>query len=175
MPTSHKINDSRVVMGLILITLLALLIFFNPGFSQSNISKRLDANQVAHTSYYDVSLSNFYLDTQGMRGFKPSEDGQILVFDITIHNKSDQELDFLPSIQTYIRDNQGAFYLMKPTKLNTPYESGKISPHSKKNGQLSFEIPKRGVPLMFYLDSGWYNYAPTVFNLPAIETLNIKY
>lgn len=118
-------------------------------------------------TYGDVSITatNVKTETGYVMGIKPDVDQKIISTTLTITNNSAQDFEFYPSVQTFVRDNQGSTFIMVPVELETPFASATILPGQTKSGQVSYVVPSRVIPLFLYIESRQANAGPFVIKL----------
>lgn len=126
----------------------------------------LGANVIAKQDGVQIYLGKTEFEEGKIPSFKPNVGNVFLVQKVTINNDTEKPINFLPSIQTYIRDKEGSIYTMRPTMVTPePFEAGTIAAHSIRSGNLTYEVSKRLVGLKIYFDSGWGGRGPVVFDL----------
>jgi len=78
-----------------------------------------------------------------------------VVVDLSIRNKGDENLAFIPVFQAYLRTPEGITYEMSPLPGIDPIYAGDIAPGTSVSGELSYFVPDSNVELFFFFDPGW--------------------
>ncbi len=121
--------------------------------------------ETARSDIYEMTVSRL-VRVESDVAFPPAAGDDILVVTLKLQNTSHQSLGFFPSIQTYIRDDQGNTYVMHPTlAMADPLPAGDIAAGQTVTGQLSYEIPKKLTTFRLYVDPAWLQMVPVVFEL----------
>lgn len=84
--------------------------------------------------------------------FKPKEDYQFLILDLSIENlQTDKTSSISSIIQFKVSDAEGYNYdySINTVYLEKSFEDGDILPNMKKRGNIAFEVPKNPVDLKF--------------------------
>jgi hypothetical protein len=130
--------------------------------SKVAMSNSVDGAKNANVTAY-VDVVGF--DEKGIPTMEPAKGFTNLLLKVKIKNTSKRNLDFYPSIQSYIRDSQGGYYTMHPAmSTGVPLEAGQIKPGETLEGELSYEVSKHLVQPRYYLDANWDG-GPMVFDL----------
>lgn len=118
-------------------------------------------------TYGDVTItaSDVQIETGYVMGITPQENEKIISTQLTIVNNSDEDFEFYPTAQTYVRDNQGSQYIMAPVELQIPFAGTTIKPGETKTGQVSYLVTNRTVPLFLYIESRQDSAGPFVIKL----------
>lgn len=142
-------------------------------FIVSRIDKQPPAKTAVHSlsevvttdGLYSITVKKAVLDnTIGLKLHLP-DTKRVLVVDAEIKNLSTKDLNFLPAIHTFVRDDQANTYDFSPglTKDTIPAEL--IKPGETLRGQLAFIVPSSYVPLWFYLDARFGDQGPVSFQV----------
>jgi len=78
-----------------------------------------------------------------------------VVVNLSIKNKSDAKLSFIPVFQSHIRTVDGITYSMSPLPGIQPIYAGDIEPGSTVTGDISYLVPDVDQHLSFFFDPGW--------------------
>lgn len=111
--------------------------------------------QALATAAYNLRLSDLKYDQTGDDTYKPASGNEFVVITLTISNLTSQSLQFLPVLQTYLKDSRGKSYSLTPAPLDSPIQSGSLLPGDTISGQVSYEVPIGTTDLNLYFDSGW--------------------
>lgn len=126
----------------------------------------LSTSQYAMTDAVDATVSNVGTNDAVDPAFTLPDDQTLLTMDIAITNKTAITQNFFPVTQLYIRSREGGYFQMHPsTMLTNPIESGAISSGQTINGQVSFAIPKQLTQPLLYIDTGWGDIVPIVYDV----------
>lgn len=129
-------------------------------------SKVLTSLQKGSTSSYDVTVSNVYETDRRDPAFTLASNETMLIFDINITNKTAQTQQFLPVNQLYVRSRDGYYATMHPSIYVTrPIPADTITPGKTISGQVSFNVPIHQAHPLLYVDLGWDNTVPIVFDV----------
>lgn len=128
--------------------------------------KVLTSHQNAHSGAYSIVISNVSESDKHDPAFTIADSDTILSLTIAITNTSDVAQDLYPASQFYIRSNDGMAYQMHPTVfLTKPLQAGPVKPGESALGEISFAIPKSLSQPLLYIDLGWNNYVPVVYDV----------
>lgn len=90
----------------------------------------------------------------------------LLVLDISITNDTAVTQHLIPSTQLFVRDRDGGYYILQASSLlSNALASQDVSPGSTVTGQVAFAVPKRQTTLLLYIDVGWDNDTPIIFDV----------
>lgn len=78
-----------------------------------------------------------------------------VVVDLSITNRGNESLPFIPVFQSYIRTLDGVTYDMSPLPGIQPIYAGDISPGTTVTGELSYSVPSADASMMFFFDPSW--------------------
>jgi hypothetical protein len=140
---------------------------FRYSSSQGNYpSKVLTTQQQASTPVYQATVSEVTEQAKFDPAFTIANDETVLLMDITITNTSSGQQDLIPVNQLYVRDRQGDFFPMHASSLITsPLAAATLESGQRASGQVSFVVPKTLAQPLLYIDLGWNDYAPVVFDV----------
>lgn len=132
----------------------------------SFVGTTLTSQQEVKTPAFNAHVSNVYETDKTDYAF-PFDTGQtILIFDISITNNTAASQDFYPANQLFVRDQEGGSYQPHASMYVTrPVAAQTIKPGQTVSGQISFAIPKRLTRPLLYVDLGWNNQTPAVFDV----------
>lgn len=181
---SLKFNDNEILLFGILLVLLGLLVIVglyvnrylkNTDPKVSTIHSTagdvsppfvLHSQQLAKTDAYDVSISNVSENDKKDRAFPISDNETMLILDFSITNKTRSEQDFYPMTDLYVRNKDGDYSALHASSLVTnPLIPGKLKPGETLSGQVSFSVLKRDARPLLYVDTGWNDQVPVVFDV----------
>jgi hypothetical protein len=129
-----------------------------------NINQVLNSQEKASSAVYEISVANATEIDKSDPGFRLESNQTLLIFDLTIKNKSSAQQDLIPVNQLYVRSNEGDFFTMHASSFVTrPLAAAKLKPGQTASGQVSFAVPKTLANPLVYVDLGWDNYVPVVF------------
>jgi hypothetical protein len=94
------------------------------------------------------------------------EDESLLTANVTIINNTNSIQELYPSTQFFIRTKDGLYYQMHPSMhIKDPLQSGNINPGQSISGKISFVVPKSLSRPLLYIDLGWENHTPIVYDI----------
>jgi hypothetical protein len=129
-------------------------------------TKVLTSEQTAKSSAYTINISNATENSTPDRAFSFPDNYTMLILDFTITNNSSVNQNFIPVNQLYIRSNEGVAYpLHASMNVKKPVQFQNMNPGETQSGQISFAIPKTLAYPLLYVDLGWNDYVPVVFNV----------
>lgn len=94
----------------------------------------------------------------------PSE--SMLVMTLTITNTSQQEQQFIPVTQLYVRSAEGNFSALHPSShVRHPLPATDLKPGQSVKGEVTFAIPKDLAAPLLYVDTGWSSAPPIIIDI----------
>lgn len=148
-----------LVFCLLIGVLIGAVIFYPAGkrykLASSVSLKTYSVGQVIKTSHFDIEVSDISYDSVGKEPFKPEKNNRYLIFNLSLKNKTNQEMPVFPSSQTMIKDGQGNVYRMTVANVTKPFQAGHLPPGDKIQGQIAFELPNTLQHPVLFFDSGW--------------------
>lgn len=177
-----KIKDENHLLFASFIILMAALLIVNTAFvinrangsffnnspkkGVSNLNKILTSQQAAVSDKFHINISKVYESDAHDPAFTLLPTDTLLVMDISITNKSSGDQDFVPVNQIYVRDRDGGYYAMHTSlSLKSPIEAKTLNGGQTVSGQISFSVPKRLAHPLLYVDLGWDDSVPVVFDV----------
>lgn len=127
------------------------------------IYKSLDQaeNRVAKVSIANVTES----DTPDP-AFPLNDTQTLLVLDLTITNKTAVTQHLIPSTQLFVHDRDGGLYILQASsRLTNALAAQDLSPGASATGQVAFAVPKRQTTPLLYIDVGWDNDTPIIYDV----------
>lgn len=152
-PLSETSNTVKLLLVVALVAgLLTGLFIFNAQKAEApnNIYSK---SELIELDGYSVVVNDDHIETVE----EPNSGTQLtyMVVDISIKNKGDKNLAFIPVFQTHVRTIEGVTYEMSPLPGINPIYAGDISPSTAVSGELSYLIPDVSKELFFFFDPGW--------------------
>jgi hypothetical protein len=136
------------------------------GHRLASYGRSLGPKAQAETDIYKMRITSSVTTVANDPAFTPAAGQDLVVFAISVTNRSQAIQPFLPSVQTYIRDDEGGTYPMHPSVGATnPLPATDLHPGETVSGQLSYAIPSTLKHFRFYVDPQWQGMTPVVFNL----------
>lgn len=154
-----------IVIGLIALNVLVLTLVSKINYYKTqsyNIAKLDESKEIAGVSF---KVSGVMVETGYVMGINPAENEEIISLNLTVTNKSSKNFDIYPSIQTFIRDNEGVAYYLTPVTLINPFSTNSVKPGEIISGRLSYKVTKRDIPLNLYVESTDRMTAPFIANI----------
>lgn len=131
----------------------------------SNPNRILTSLEVGQNNAIKVAISNVSESDKADKAFPIETNNTLLVMDISITNETEQIQKLIPVNQLYVRSDEGDYSPMHPSMYVTNgLPSTDLEPLQTVSGQISFEVPKRIARPLLYVDTGWNNLAPIVFD-----------
>jgi hypothetical protein len=165
-------DENRLLVACLVLLLSAILIVnamyvVNRLAAPENESSHvLTSKQPARTPALSASISNISENNEVDRAFTLADDETMLIMTLTITNHTDVTQDFIPTSQLYVRTRSGDYRPMHPSiYAKNQIPGGKIRPGQTLSGQISFGVPKQATNPLLYVDTGWNDEAPVVFDV----------
>lgn len=166
-----KKSETLNIQTLTILAIVALITFFavlagNIADSKRSYSKiHQNGEVVKYDNAYSITVDKVMVDSDLAKKMHIPDDKKILVIHAIIKNTSNQKMDLVPALQTYLRDNQGGFYTLL-ADVSQPFLPSKVLDIGEEaKGNIAFVVESREIPLWFYFDSQFKNQAPTVYNI----------
>ena len=168
-----RTEDNQLVVTS-LVVLLSALVVINASYLASRLSQSasaqashvLTSHQVASTHSLTASITNMSENSAPDPAFTLDDSEVILIMTLSITNHTSHIQDFIPTSQLYVRTRDGDYRPLHPSMFVTkPIVSGKIKPGQTITGQVSFSVPKASTNPLLYVDTGWNDDVPVVFNV----------
>ncbi|HEY6737067.1 MAG TPA: DUF4352 domain-containing protein [Candidatus Saccharimonadia bacterium] len=129
-------------------------------------ARSVGAYTEAVSDLYRMSVTSNVKTVTNDPAFTPEPSQNLVMFAISVTNTSKTVRPFLPSIQTYIRDDEGGTYPMHPsTSVTNPLPATDLAPGQTVSGQVSYAIPAGLKKFRFFVDPDWAGMTPVVFDL----------
>lgn len=100
-----------------------------------------------------MTISDLHYDN-GNGVFTAPADKHYLIFTFTVKNRSDRQVNVLPSSDTYVKTTAGKVIYLTPFTLDNPFRAGELPPGEQIQGQLSYLVPKNETS-KFFVDAIW--------------------
>ena len=161
----HKAKvDCWLLPVAITVTICAGLMLMLIGFGHAPVEGQLaPLGTILHADFADITVRSVTYTTPLTPGLELPDGMQVATLDVEIDNHSDRTLEFSPSIQTFMRDDQGGYWQITPAALTYPFPAGAVAPGAKVRGELAYLVPKHTSGLNWYLDHLAPKSAPVVF------------
>lgn len=179
-----KFTDENYLLFTAFIFLLAAAVIINTVYIVK-ISSRPDENRVASTTItlpdsakvltshqvgtnaaLEVSVSDVTENDSPDNAFAILPTETMLILTISITNKTDDTQQLIPVNQLYVRSNEGDYSTLHVSSFVTaPLAATDLAPGKTATGQISFNVPKRVAHPLLYVDTGWANMVPLVFDV----------
>lgn len=167
---AKKVNPSLSV--LVVMLALATVVFFALLSSRSSTNSPERLTKV-HEIGEVVSVDNKFSVTVAKATFDNSigpklhlpDSQKVLVLDVQVTNLSDEKLNYLPIIHTFLRNDQGDTYTFTPGLTENTMPAELIEPGQTLRGDLAFVVPAGYMPFWFYFDARFDNQGALTFNI----------
>lgn len=162
-----------VILSLLVINTI-FIVYKNPGlrelprivFAESSTAKVLTSLQVAENSASTVYIKDVTSSDAPDPAFPLSENETLLMMNVTIKNNSLAEQHLSPTLQIFVRTRDAGYYpFMMTTKTTNLLPVTDVKPGETVSGDVSFAIPKSIAEPLLYIDLGWENVAPIIYNV----------
>jgi len=167
----HLIFTGFVVIIIALVTIVAIEVVTRPRMTVVTAtaplhSRILTSNEHGLADGYEVTISNVTVNNDQDQAFPLNADETMLILDMSITNHTTSTQDFVPVTQLYVRSREGNYYQMHASMhVQNPIAATSIEPEQTLSGQVSFAVPKRLSNPLLYIDTGWNDSTPIVFNV----------
>lgn len=173
-----RFNDENRLLFAAFIVVLCSLLVINGLFLMNTLSTspppvqtREQTNQYV-TSHFEATngaltakIKNVTENDKKDYAFTLDPSETMLIMDIVIKNTTNQTQHLIPSTQLYTRSNEGDFAQLHASMYVTnPLPAKDLVPGESVSGQISFNVPKRVAMPLVYVDTGWGNYGPVIFD-----------
>ena len=137
-----------------------------PVIVQDETSTVLTSKQTGSNIAQTVSISNVAENDKMDYAFTIDPSETMLILDISITNNTTQTQQLIPVNQLYVRSSEGDNSTLHASMyVKTPLQAQDLAPGKTAKGQVSFNVPKREARPLLYVDTGWNNHVPTVFDV----------
>lgn len=161
-----------IVTALVFVTSLRILdrkIVTKASSSQSSevrSDQLLSSTQLGTNGVFSVQITSVTARVDPDPAFPLEEDETLLIVDIFITNESLTKQDLVPVNQLFVRSRDGGYYQMHPsTNITAPLAATSLEPGQTVSGQISYAIPKRLSRPLLYVDLGWNDALPIIFDV----------
>jgi hypothetical protein len=127
----------------------------------------LGSSQTAMTDEYTVTINKVTKNDSKDYAFGyDNEKDTMLIVDVTIRNRTSLPQTLAPSVQFYLRTSDGLTFAMHPSMfVSNPLQFEQVASGTTASGQISFVIPKTITRPLLYVDLGWNNRVPVVYDI----------
>ncbi len=174
-----KFKDENYLLFTSFVILIAGLVIINAVYiieHASNITPQrtvtIDPNQyltslqTGNNGVLTAKISNVTENNKTDYAFGVEAGSTMLTMDITITNTSAVTQQLIPVNQMYVRSQEGDYAPLHASMYVTrPLSATELAPGMSSTGQLSFSVPARVAHPFLYVDTGWGNTTPLVFDV----------
>ncbi|MGV9001943.1 MAG: DUF4352 domain-containing protein [Candidatus Saccharimonadaceae bacterium] len=129
-------------------------------------AKYLTSHQAGANSALQVKVSNVTETDKVDRAFTILPDETMLIASIEITNTTTDTQQLIPVSQLYVRSSEGDYSALHASSfVTTPLAATELAPGKTASGQISFNVPKQVAHPLLYVDTGWGNTVPIVFDI----------
>lgn len=167
----HLPNFNLVHAGMILsvITILLagiMILQFNSKSDTTNTYRDHPVGQpVSIPKTFDVTVLSSREDTDLAKVMRLPDSSSVRIIEVKITNRSAIDMNFLPSIHTYLRDEQGTNYTIMADISQPALPPGQIKPNQSIQGNLAYVTSSQNIPLWFYFDTHFESTSPIVYKI----------
>jgi hypothetical protein len=159
-------TTNLILLGLALLAVNALFVVNRIDAKKTVVSQILTSQQAASTPVLSAKISNVAEINKPDPAFTLSDGETLLTFDLSITNNTNEQQNLVPVNHFYVRTREGDYRTLHPSiYVHNGLPSGELKPHQTVKGPVSFGVPKQATDLYFYIDTGWNNQVPVVFNV----------
>ncbi len=169
---NHLLFAAFIIVLTSLVVLNAFYIINNsnnqqrPIIVQDETTAVLTSHQIANNGAQTVSISNVAENDKMDYAFAIDPTETMLTMDISITNNTDATQTLIPVNQLYVRSTEGDYVTLHASMyVKNPLKSQELAPGKTATGQISFNVPKRVAKPLLYVDTGWNNHVPIVFDV----------
>lgn len=168
----------KILLCVIIFILTATILFakadtINDKISENAVAtipaaphKILTSEHKAKSAVYEISIASASRNDTKDPAFTIPDDETMLIVALSITNNSNRLQDLYPSTQFYVRTRDGLTYGMHPSMyVTSPLQSTQLKPGETIKGEISFALPKSISHPLMYIDLGWNNYVPVVYDI----------
>lgn len=124
------------------------------------------SNQIISNDVITTSIKNVTENNKKDMAFTIDPSETMLILDVRVTNKTTEIQHLLPSIQFYVRSNEGDYVSLHASMYVTnPIPAKDLKPGETVSGQVSFNVPKNLARPLLYVDTGWDDSAPVIFDV----------
>lgn len=154
-----------VVAILLVLNLLAVLTLSGINYYESRKPKIYSLGQSQTIDDVTFTVSDLRTETKYVMGVVPSISEEIISIKLSIENRSKQNFQIFPSIQTYIRSSEGDSYQLTAVDMDDIFASNEVSPSQTISGRLAYKISSRNIPMRLYVESSSTDSAPYIVRI----------
>ncbi len=137
-----------------------------PVITQDETTQILTSRQTGSNTAQTVSVSNVAENDKKDYAFTIDPSETMLILDVSITNNTNDTQHLIPANQLYVRSSEGDYATLHASMyVKTPLQSQDLAPGKTAKGQVSFNVPKREAKPLLYVDTGWDNHVPIVFDV----------
>lgn len=126
----------------------------------------LTSSQHAQNDAIEVFISGVKEDSTADPAFAIVDTETHLIASVSIKNNTNTTQTLIPNAMFYVRSADGTIYRMHPySGLKNPLVFQELAPSATAVGEVSFAIPKVLTSPLLYIDLGWNNYVPFVYDV----------
>ncbi|MCA9325827.1 DUF4352 domain-containing protein [Candidatus Saccharibacteria bacterium] len=172
-------DENHLLFAAFVVVLLAILVINTlyvlnrnnvhvvSGYVSSDSQNRQHTSQEVGTNgAMSVTISDVTENDKRDPAFTIPETETMLILTIDITNTTTETQQLIPSTQLYVRTVEGDYSKLHASMFVTKQLPAKdLKPGQTVSGQVSFSVPKRIAKPLLYVDTGWHNYGPVVFDV----------
>ncbi len=173
-----KFNDeNRLLFAAFIVVLCSLLVVnvlfvvnaltthYEPTKTQIKTNQYITSHYEGTNGVLSAKISNVTENDKKDNAFTIDPSETMLIMDIEIKNTTNQMQHLIPSTQLYVRSDEGDYAQLHASMyVVTPLSAKELAPGESVKGQISFNVPKRVATPLVYIDTGWDNYGPVIFD-----------
>ncbi len=116
-------------------------------------SKPFLTNESVRMGSTEILISNVRR-TEGMKPFVAPEGYEYVIATVALHNISDTPIQVIPTLDLYLKSNQGEVSYLSMYGHKAPLDAGELPAGDRLQGDVAF-MAKRGEQAKLYIDAAW--------------------
>lgn len=122
-------------------------------------------NQQQTVDGVSVKVNGLRQETSYVMNITPRQGKEIISLNLQIENNSSAAFRIFPSINTFIRDNEGQTYQLTLANIENPFETNSIEPGNTASGRLAYMVTSQNIPMKLYIENPNPNKPPFIIQL----------
>lgn len=154
-----------IILILVLLNVIVGFVIYKTLSVKTSGSTIAKINEKSTINGVSVEVSDIKKETNFVMNITPPEGKEIISLDLQIENNSTKTYTIFPSINTFIRDNQGRTYQLTLAAISDPFATNSVEPGQKASGRLAYMVTSQNIPLLLYIENSTSSMPPFVIKL----------
>lgn len=154
-----------IIALLLVINTIVAMFFYQRMYVNNTFSGVVNINQQQTIGDVSVLITDVKIETSYVMDVRPKEGKEIISLNLMIENHSRYDFDIFPSINTFIRDNEGQTYQLTLAGIENPFSTNTVKPGEKVSGRLAYMVTSRNIPLYLYIENKNYSKPPFIIEI----------